>query len=359
MREIDLLIVGGGPAGVAAAQDFAARGARALVIDEQPRERLAALDGLPPGAQVLTDHSVWGVFPAEPLPTDDGMTVGIFDRQRARTFLARAHELVLATGGIDVDLAFHGSDLPGVASGLAALRTSIDTRRMVVLGSGALAREVARRARQMDVDVVAMVGFGANEVGVPAYPRHRVRAARGAGRLERVILATSDDESEDISVEADALCIAIGRQPAIELAYLAGCPIDYDARRGGFVPRSIPGVTVTGDLAGTSDVADPSWHRVADRVATDDTVMCACEGVTRGQILGALPHAFGHPDEIKRLTRAGMGECQGRGCRMSIASLMALHLGVPLGDIPVASFRPPVRLLPLSALASEDAPPAP
>jgi thioredoxin reductase len=356
---VDLVIVGGGPAGVAAARDFAARGSRALLLDEQPREDLAALDGLPPDTEVLTRHSVWGVFPTEPVASEDGMTVGVFDHVRARTFLVHARALVLATGAIDVDLAFRGSDVPGVMFGLDAVRGSIDARRMVVLGSGESAREVARRARQAGMDVVALVGHNASETGVPVYPRHTIRAVLGLERVEQVVLARVDGEREDLVIEADAVCVAIGRQPAIELAYLAGCPIEYDAARGGYVPRSIAGVTVTGDLAGTFEAADPRWHRLAERFASDETVMCACEGVTRGQILTALPRAFGHPDEVKRLTRAGMGVCQGRRCRMSIASLMALQLGVPLGEIPVASFRPPVRLLPLAALATEAPPPAP
>src|SRR5579871_4584184 len=124
MREVDLLIVGGGPSGVGAAQQLAARGVRALLVDERPRDQLTALDSLPAGTDVLTGHSAWGVFPAEPT----GMTVGIFDG--SRTFLVRAQELVLATGAVDVDLAFRGADLPGVVGGLELLRGTVAARRM-------------------------------------------------------------------------------------------------------------------------------------------------------------------------------------------------------------------------------------
>jgi thioredoxin reductase len=356
MRELELLIVGAGPAGVAAAREALQRGVQVLVVDEQPLGQLDALAELPRGADVLAGHGAWGVFPG-----DDAMTVGLFDG--TGTFLVRAHELVLATGATDVDLAFPGSDLAGVIGGrelLRQMRTSGAgaARRMVVLGSGEVATEVVRRARRVGVDVVALVGPGASAADVPVYAQCTIRRAVGDNRVEHVELARFDCDSDavDVSIDADALCVAIGSQPAIELAYLAGCPIDYDQRLGVHVPRSISGVTVTGDLAGTVDVHDPVWHRLADRFATDDTVVCACEGVTRGQIVDVLPRAYGHPDEVKRLTRAGMGVCQGRRCRVSIASLMAHRLGVSLRDVPVASFRPPVRLLPLAALATEEQP---
>ena len=58
-----------------------------------------------------------------------------------------------------------------------------------------------------------------------------------------------------------------------------------------------------------------------------------------------------HPDQIKRLTRAGMGQCQGRRCRDQVACLLAQEQGMPLAFVPVASFRAPVRPVPLGILA--------
>ena len=57
------------------------------------------------------------------------------------------------------------------------------------------------------------------------------------------------------------------------------------------------------------------------------------------------------PDQLKRLTRAGMGPCQGRRCREQIAMLLAIASDQPIAAIPLASYRAPVRPLPLSALA--------
>jgi hypothetical protein len=56
-------------------------------------------------------------------------------------------------------------------------------------------------------------------------------------------------------------------------------------------------------------------------------------------------------DQIKRLTRAGMGACQGRRCREQVALTLAQAAGVPPAEIPLASHRAPVRPLPLGVMA--------
>jgi hypothetical protein len=58
-----------------------------------------------------------------------------------------------------------------------------------------------------------------------------------------------------------------------------------------------------------------------------------------------------NPDQIKRLTRAGMGPCQGRRCREQIALLLAMASDLSPAAIPLASYRAPVRPLPLGVLA--------
>jgi hypothetical protein len=65
-----------------------------------------------------------------------------------------------------------------------------------------------------------------------------------------------------------------------------------------------------------------------------------------------------NPDQVKRLTRAGMGPCQGRRCREQVALLLAEAGDVPVDTIPLASYRPPVRPLPLSVLWPRDEPAA-
>jgi hypothetical protein len=63
-----------------------------------------------------------------------------------------------------------------------------------------------------------------------------------------------------------------------------------------------------------------------------------------------------HPDLLKRLTRAGMGHCQGRRCREQVAMLLADATGIDVSGVPLASYRPPVRPVPLKILSAGDEP---
>ncbi|HEY1889098.1 MAG TPA: FAD-dependent oxidoreductase [Steroidobacteraceae bacterium] len=115
------------------------------------------------------------------------------------------------------------------------------------------------------------------------------------------------------------------------------------------------------------------WVRAMTLRSAALPVICQCEDVTAADILELNPPRYLHwrwnaaeawrlgsldprgaplPDVVKRLTRAGMGPCQGRRCREQIAALIALATGTALGDIPLATYRPPVRPLRLAQLAA-------
>jgi hypothetical protein len=69
-------------------------------------------------------------------------------------------------------------------------------------------------------------------------------------------------------------------------------------------------------------------------------------------LLGNSP---AHPDQLKRLTRAGMGPCQGRRCREQVQAILALEAHVSISEVPLASYRAPVRPVPLSVAAPTEA----
>lgn len=119
------------------------------------------------------------------------------------------------------------------------------------------------------------------------------------------------------------------------------------------------------------------WHRSLVNAGGLDVVVCPCEEVTRAEIIGLRPPRFlgrgseqasrrslrtqasSNPvnsDQVKRLTRAGMGHCQGRLCREQVSLLLAAESGADIADIPVMSYRPPVRPLPLRVMWPHDEP---
>jgi len=81
------------------------------------------------------------------------------------------------------------------------------------------------------------------------------------------------------------------------------------------------------------------------------TMICRCEDVTREMILDCIAKGYNTIDEIKRVTRAGMGPCQGRTCRHLIALELSRAYNVPMEEVLMPSFRPPVKPISLGALA--------
>ena len=122
-----------------------------------------------------------------------------------------------------------------------------------------------------------------------------------------------------------------------------------------------------------------AWMQAQIQASGLDVTLCQCEEVTRREIVelrapryvpahGASPCPRGlqalaadgplNQDQVKRLTRAGMGPCQGRRCREQLQALLEQVVDCAPGAVPLARYRPPVRPLPLSVLAA-DAEPAP
>jgi len=81
------------------------------------------------------------------------------------------------------------------------------------------------------------------------------------------------------------------------------------------------------------------------------TMICRCEDVTREMVLDCIADGYETIDEIKRVTRAGMGPCQGRTCRQLIAAELSKHYGVSMEDVLMTTFRPTVKPISLGMLA--------
>jgi thioredoxin reductase len=115
-----------------------------------------------------------------------------------------------------------------------------------------------------------------------------------------------------------------------------------------------------------------AWVRASVIEARAELHVCQCEEVTARELLEVRPPRYldwqgerrndrslaallgegpPNPDQVKRLTRAGMGPCQGRRCREQIAALLALGAGQPLSAIPLAGYRAPVRPMTLAMCA--------
>jgi thioredoxin reductase/bacterioferritin-associated ferredoxin len=82
-----------------------------------------------------------------------------------------------------------------------------------------------------------------------------------------------------------------------------------------------------------------------------DTVICRCESLTAGDIRKAIAEGCREPNEIKAMTRCGMGPCQARMCGSALAEITAEILDIEPFNLNPLNIRPPVRNISLSELA--------
>jgi bacterioferritin-associated ferredoxin len=92
----------------------------------------------------------------------------------------------------------------------------------------------------------------------------------------------------------------------------------------------------------------------------NNLIICRCEEVTKKELLEALEKGHTDMNEIKRVTRAGMGLCQGKTCRRLVSRIVADFTRRDLAEVEPSTFRPPVRPLKIaSLLAFADSEPTP
>ncbi len=87
------------------------------------------------------------------------------------------------------------------------------------------------------------------------------------------------------------------------------------------------------------------------RRESPETIICRCEDITVEAVREIIARGYDTPDEIKRLSRCGMGQCQGRTCRLLLLSEIAAATGRNVEDIPMSTFRPPTKPVKLGLLA--------
>src|SRR5690606_37966259 len=302
----DVLVVGGGPAGLSAALTAAEAGLRVAIVDEHEqlggqyfKRRHPALvarhgdyraEGTrliaaahQAGTVCLTGHLVWGV-------DDDGTTLLVTGADGVPRRLSASY-IVLATGQCERVLPFPGWHLPGVTTAGFALHLATMDRvpigqRVLLAGSGPFLLPVACALVEVGAQVVAVVeatrpylprpGVAARAARHPArlrelagylltLARHRVpvwqgtyvQAADGVDRVQRVTLAGRHSRT----LEVDALAVGFGFRPSSELAGLLGCAVQPDPATGDIRPvvdewgrSSRPDVYVVGEAAGVAGV---------------------------------------------------------------------------------------------------------
>ena len=328
-EEADVVIIGGGPAGLTAALEAGTRCKKVILLDDKKMlggqlvkqthrffgdaRHHAGVRGIRIAAKLTKQIGELGnVAPflgATVFGIYEGRTVAA--AQGDRLLKIHAKKIIIATGAYERTLVFENNDLPGVY-GAGGVQTVMNTyavkpgMRALVIGSGNVGLILSYQLLQSGVKVVAIVealprigGYLVHAAkvrrqGVEILTSHTVVKALGGKRVKGAIIAQVDNTFKPIpgterQLDCDLICVAVGLTPTYELAAQAGAETQFVPELGGFVARRTrfmevaDGVYVAGDVSGIEE---------------------ATTAMLEGQIVGV--HAsyrlgFGFPQDEKQL----------------------------------------------------------
>ena len=308
---VDVLVVGGGVAGLAAAIAAAANGARTLVVDEgslgsrawdtATRERIGVLaaEARSAGAEIRERHTAVGVY--------EGPFVPVVGPEEV--LHVEAGRVIAATGAVEAHAVFPGNDLPGVflsrgAARLAAVHGVAPGRRAVVATTTEDGDAAVETLRAAGVEIAAVVGEGA------------VVAAEGKMRVHAVVLATADGSER---IACDTLVLSLGWSPRDELIRMG-------------TPEEVTGAGEVIARGCSVEVAEASEGKVRLRVPARVPGGGGLHRPARRERLRVL---------VRRRLDEGSGAGVGRGLAL-LRDLEALH-DRDDGTVPGRGVRSPAR----------------
>lgn len=347
MKQVEILVVGGGPAGLCAALSASSLGAKVLICER---------DDVPGGQLVKQTHKFFGS--EKQYAGDRGYQIGLMLLDKAKNdanieiwnnttvlgiyddgIVTCEHEdqhvkikpqrIVVATGAAEKFLAFPGNDLPGIY-GAGAVQTLMNVsgvkpaERVLMVGAGNIGLIVSYQLKQAGVEVAAVIealprigGYLVHaskiqRAGIPVKTCYTILEAYGNGKVEGARIAKIDANWQPIpgteeDIKCDTICLAVGLSPLTELCWQAGCEIAYIKELSGHVPitddyleTTVPGLYVAGDVSG---IEEASSAMVEGKLA--GLSAAASLGYGADQASGLQKDAMSELDEL----RAGpMGE---------------------------------------------------
>lgn len=389
----DLLVIGAGPAGLAAAKAAAGQGRAVWLVDEAGggvggalRWRGGTIDGgdwrdfasetvravETAGGRVMSNTTLWGAF-------DHGLFAAW---QRSgdtsdRHWRIRAAQVLLAAGAIERPLWFANNDLPGVMSAEAALHYlrlyGVVAGRNILLATG----------NDASYPVAAALAEAGARVTLADARGHGPAAPEGVELLRRAILTKAKGTREvggavveGGHVDADTVLVSGGYTPSVHLWCQAGGKLDWNAEVDALVPRPEScEMAVAGAANGAFGLqaALDQGHRagggsgVAPRAAAagdwglmpmrpDPTLrgrtwLDPQNDVTLKDVKIAAQEGYRSVEHLKRYTTLGMATDQGRSANFAGLAAMSAITGLSIPETGTTTYRPPFTPVPLKTIA--------